>query len=91
MADINDGVMGISRQRDSWVPVASPAVGLTKTQGRMEVGAGHKFRELVEKHGMYSVSSSLPFAPTFFGAGDSCSLIDHIAWPLALADTTRSA
>ena len=89
-ADVNDG-MGLSWANGSWVHVDTDAVShLAARQERLAGGAGELFRQVLELHGLSSVSSWWDARPTFYG-NNSQSLLDHLCWPQALLEVTISA
>eukprot|EP00959_Pyramimonas_sp_CCMP1952_P027498 577898-Pyramimonas_sp.AAC.1 len=67
MTDVNDG-MGLSKQTGQWENVGEQAIGLGVTHERHVWGAGHRLRELMEEHGMFSTTSYQKVAATFYDA-----------------------
>eukprot|EP00959_Pyramimonas_sp_CCMP1952_P161257 3372048-Pyramimonas_sp.AAC.1 len=53
-------------------------------------GAGHRVREILEEHGLFSTTTQRGVSPTFFGARGNSSTIDHVILPRALAAKVKS-
>eukprot|EP00959_Pyramimonas_sp_CCMP1952_P078516 1640953-Pyramimonas_sp.AAC.1 len=73
-----------------WENVGEQAIGLGVTHERHVWGAGHRLRELMEEHGMFSTTSYQRVAATFYDAHGNTSMIDHVIVPLSVAARVRT-
>ena len=89
--DLNDG-LGLQRSESGrgweWTEVQC----VTKEAARRENGcAGKLMREMLEKHGLCSISASLDARDTWYGNRGQSSLIDHLCIPLGLVRSNTKA
>jgi len=89
-ADVSGG-MGLSLANGTWLRIETEAISLFAVrQEKLAGGAGELLRQVLDLHGLCSVSSWWDSRSTFFG-NNSQSLIDHLCWPKQLLDMTISA